>query len=212
MNNKNAIIVAIVVGAIGSGLWEMIKPMLSWASNASLTIVTLGIESLTDGIYLDIAKMNPEGISIFSLSIQNGFIIGIAMSVIGLSLVDSFPARKHNEEPKDHPQSQNLAHQKRKFTFSRKTITPRKIAIILLVITTSAMFFLANRAIYVSNAVAHFNRLCVISAPYITEKEMEFIKSDFAQISNREDYKNIIEKVASVARAEKKKVPDFKIY
>jgi hypothetical protein len=41
----------IIFGALGSGLWELSKPLLGSAVNGVLTVATLGMGSLRDGIY-----------------------------------------------------------------------------------------------------------------------------------------------------------------
>ncbi|MGZ8880289.1 MAG: hypothetical protein ACXW1N_08250 [Halobacteriota archaeon] len=53
--NKTNILSAtsvIILGALGSGFWELIKPLLGWAWTATIAISTLGLDSLRDGIYV----------------------------------------------------------------------------------------------------------------------------------------------------------------
>lgn len=64
-----AILGTIVLGALGSGLWEvLVKPGLAWAGGAVLTISTLGLDSLRDQIYADVAIGSYERASLSILA------------------------------------------------------------------------------------------------------------------------------------------------
>jgi hypothetical protein len=56
---------ALLVGALGSGLWEIgIKPAGTWIGRATLDVVTLGSSQLKDAVYLEAAKGNHEKASL----------------------------------------------------------------------------------------------------------------------------------------------------
>ena len=58
MNIKTIIgaVGAIVLGALGAGLWDLIKPLFGWLWSALLTIETLGMANLRDGLYYEAAS------------------------------------------------------------------------------------------------------------------------------------------------------------
>jgi uncharacterized membrane protein YeaQ/YmgE (transglycosylase-associated protein family) len=66
-----AVIGTIILGAVGNAVWELVKPGLGWLSTTALNVVTLGIESLRDDLYVEIAR---------------GFREKVAESVLGLVL------------------------------------------------------------------------------------------------------------------------------
>ena len=72
-----AIAGALLIGALGSGLWELIKPLFGWFASVSLDIVTLGLESLRDGLYADAAAQESERISSLILVLLSGIMFGL---------------------------------------------------------------------------------------------------------------------------------------
>jgi len=73
VGNKRAVLAvigAIILGAIGSGLWEMIaKPGLSSLGRLFLTLVTFGSESARNNAYAD-AALDPTAIPSLVLLLQ----------------------------------------------------------------------------------------------------------------------------------------------
>jgi hypothetical protein len=59
---RNAALVfsTIVLGAIGSGVWELFGPVLPWIGSAILNVATLGLQQLRDGLYVVIARGSGE--------------------------------------------------------------------------------------------------------------------------------------------------------
>ncbi len=51
------IVVTIVLGALGSGLWELVvRPVYAFVSTIALNVITLGLDSLRNGLYEEAAK------------------------------------------------------------------------------------------------------------------------------------------------------------
>ena len=72
----------VILGAIGSGLWDAVfKPAFPKLVDFMLTISTLGLRELQDGMYVEIARGNYEraGLATFQMitGINCGIIIGI---------------------------------------------------------------------------------------------------------------------------------------
>ena len=62
-----SILGAIVLGALGSALWDLVKPLLGWAANAVLSVSTLGLDSLRNSIYADAARLYPTDARLLAL-------------------------------------------------------------------------------------------------------------------------------------------------
>jgi hypothetical protein len=78
-----AIVGALILGALGNGVWEsLLKPIILWFRDIVLTISTLGLQSLRDGMYYDIGKENYERASVFIMLMMTGLIFGILFGVI----------------------------------------------------------------------------------------------------------------------------------
>src|SRR5260370_37201259 len=77
-----AILGTILLGALGSGLWDAIfRPLLPWLGELLLNVGTLGLEQLRDGIYVEVARGTYEraGLLIVQLVIGGfaAFLLGI---------------------------------------------------------------------------------------------------------------------------------------
>jgi len=49
-------VAAVLLGALGSALWEFVKPVLAWAWFGLLTVATLRLEILRDAMYTYAAR------------------------------------------------------------------------------------------------------------------------------------------------------------
>jgi hypothetical protein len=202
------VIGALILGALGSGLWELIKPLFVWASTASLDVVTLGLDSLRDGLYADAASLEAERVSYSILSAITGIVTGVIVSALMFSKL-----KRRDKENMDLVMVQDPV--TRKATFHAKIARLqliRTIAISLVALSLSAQVFMAQRTIYISRAAAHFNRLCAIAEPHINQGELALIKSSFAQISTRAEYIDLTKRLSAIISANKAKVPEFLVY
>jgi hypothetical protein len=78
---------ALVLGALGSGLWELLfKPLLAWITTLFLNIATLGINSLRDDLYAEIAKGIYDRSGLLGLSLLVAW-----ATTFFLSLATTFP-------------------------------------------------------------------------------------------------------------------------
>src|SRR5260370_6846781 len=86
------VIGALILGALGSGLWELLfKPLLFWVSTLFLSIATLGINSLRDDLYVEIAKgHDPSGLLVFTVIIMLGLVFFAAMAFFVLAALLAF--------------------------------------------------------------------------------------------------------------------------
>ena len=86
MNKKTTLtmIGVVVLGALGSGLWELVKPLLGWSWSGLLTIATLGLDSLRDGIYADAASSvgRPIGLRL-AVQLLAALILVTGVAIIG---------------------------------------------------------------------------------------------------------------------------------
>jgi len=210
MRNKLlAVIGALLVGALGSGLWELLKPLFLWASSASLNIVTLGLDSLRDGLYADAAAQEPERISATLLAILTGVATGVMLVVMFFPQGSIFkkPSAPNTEDP------EQLAAYHQSLLGHLSTLKKIKLSlVIVLAVVLTFQFLMTQRVIYVSRATAHFNRLCLIAAPYMSEGELTRIRSIFSQTSTRDEYVSVIRKLQGLIEQNGARAPSFSIY
>jgi len=163
----------IILGALGNALWELAKPLLGWAWSAGLTIATLGVDSLRDGMYADAG--HSLGISGPAASLAPallGAIAGIAGMIIlsvkyysrGGSSLFAFPP----------------------------------LLLLTIMALSSTVFTLRNA--YVEGLKNHYARLIIIGAPFIEPLDAKKLDSEFIRLENRDQYIKIIGKLHMILR------------
>jgi hypothetical protein len=192
MQNKLAwLVVTLVLGALGSGLWELaFRPFLAYLGTAALDVVTLGLESLRNGLYEEAARGQYERVSIAILSAGAGIMAGITTVVLFL------------------PAFRRKVQKERESGTSGK---PFRAALVLLFATTMALL-LFQRIAYVNRAANYYEQLATIAAPYLTETQRLQVRSQFAQVTTRAQYVALIEQLRTAALSNRAHAPEFTIY
>lgn len=192
MKNKILwVLITLVLGALGSGLWELaFRPILSLLATGALDIVTLGLDSLRNSLYEEAARGQYERVSITVLSAVAGIMSGVTASVLVLPIL----MRRINADRKNDSSA-------RRFT-----------TVLILVFVTTIALLLCQRVIYINRATNHFEQLAQIASPYQSEAERLLIRSQFAQVTTREQYTKVVGLLSVVALSNKARIPGFTIY
>jgi hypothetical protein len=168
----------IILGALGSGLWELIKPLLGWGWSAVLTVATLGIDSLRDGIYADTAAAKPIGTMWAVQSI--GALICLTGAIVVSSVRLSFRPTSH--------------------------LLPLTASTMLLLMTVS-LSVTSARTGYVTKLAAYTVQLEIIAAPYLSDVQLKQFRARAVQVKNRTDYLANVEMLRKVIEEAGQKVP-----
>jgi F0F1-type ATP synthase membrane subunit c/vacuolar-type H+-ATPase subunit K len=180
----------IVLGAVGSGLWEYIlKPGLFSLTGLALNIATLGMERFKNDLYEEIARGFHEGPSLTLLMLFFGVLSGFAFGVITSKYVRGLKDRNEGF--------------KRRFT---------KFAVIYSLFIITFLLVMSSRITYINRAITHFSQLNLIVAPYISEEEQEIILSRFSQVHSKADYESVLSDLQVIAKEHNLHVPDFSIW
>jgi len=200
---------AILIGALGSGLWDMaVKPSGQWFVRAILNIVTFGSASIKDHIYREAAKGMHEGASMFLLGIPIAFIL--VMPLVGAAAIMILRMRYRNlllnkQLLLNKPRPNFLERQKRiNLLF---TLYYSLYAILFIPIS-----FLVVEALEISQANAtytFFSQSIAICRPYMDEKELQVMLSRFAAVRTRADFMSIADDLHRIARSKQQSLPDY---
>lgn len=181
MNKKTLVstIGVITLGALGSGLWELVKPFLAWGWSGLLTIATLGMDSLRDGIYADAASVigKPTGLAVATQGLSV-LILFTGVAIISYIRISFRPA-------------------------------PHFIAKVYfgtLFVAAIAFTVAVNRSSYVTQLAAYNAKLEVIATPYFSDTQMNELRAEYVQIDNRAAYLAHIAKLQKAIEAGGKKV------
>jgi cation transport ATPase len=211
------VIGALILGALGSGLWELLfKPLLFWVSTVFLNIATLGINSLRDDLYVEIAKgHDPSGLITFNIIVAAGlgifvFFVFIVPFITWLTIGEFVRKRSLGR-------SKTSSH---KFLFFRRTILPfsqrvrfLRGATILFAATAAlqvGMFIIiAARETFIANGVVYLDQSQRAIAPYLTDNERIELRSRAAQMKSRLDFDKLNSEIVKAAQANKVQLPAF---
>ena len=185
----------LLVGALGSGLWEaIIKPGMLWFGTLMLNLGTLGLSSLRDGMYADVAKGTYERAGVMLLSIATGSLCGFLTGplIVGLLLRN----RGENGLP----------------TSAVVRIIRKNWALTAVPLIFSMIFFVnLFRVSYIIRASSYADQLIRIVGPYVNDKERLELQSELSQISNRDKYIQLTDKLKRIAVENKASVPVFTV-
>lgn len=214
---------AIIIGAIGSGVWQYImEPVLSLGSKAVLELATLGVESFKNDLYREIAKGFHEKAS-NALYTQFNLLYGFALIAIPVFLAletkklvgrKSALAEQLQQIESGQEKTPNVAELREELLNIRPERSLKFIYVLIVVglVVLSAHFVVSMRDSYVVSAVTHFFQLKRIISPYVDLKEMNELESRFAQVQSANDYKIVISKMREIAIQSSIKTPEFEIW
>jgi len=165
-------VAAVLLGALGSGFWELAKPVLGWGWLGLLTVATLGLDSLRDGMYADAARNVGLRATVLT-RIQA--LAGLMLTTAALILLYIRAAFPHS--------------------------SARARAILwLLMAGVVTMTVGAARGTYIEGLANYATRLTVIVAPYVSEADLKKYHSELAQVSSRVQYLRVVEELRAVIR------------
>ncbi|MEM8496379.1 MAG: hypothetical protein AAF542_00055 [Pseudomonadota bacterium] len=181
MTRKQKIIgavLAIVFGALGSGLWELVNPYLGAAMDWSLSIATLGMQSLTDDLYYRAAQ------SIESpTSIKAGINLLIMLSCLTLGVIIQVYL---------------------KVVYRSKDLFDISKALLLWsygLITLACIYIVSHeRTTYIIDLARYRYSLEVMARPYITEQQVFQLRASHIQVKTREEFIESIGKLQKIIK------------
>jgi hypothetical protein len=213
---------AITLGAIGSGLWDVIvKPSGHWAGNAILTASTLGSARVKDQMYLEAAKGYREGASLATLEMLTSVLIVSPFPFIFWTIkartefrraISSAAAR---DTERNSARSENaMPSSVNKYRFLRKRIERKFMIlyglIVLLFIFIGADFISILKVAQANRAYGFFSQSMSICRPYIDERQAQILASRYAGVRSRADYLKITDELRQIASSNHLLLPDYK--
>jgi hypothetical protein len=197
---------ALVIGALGSGIWDtLLKPMFSWLGTALLDVATLGKQSLIDGIYVEVAKGSYERAAnaTYQLLITVLGVAGIVIPLAALALL----VLLRKIDAGDSAVAETVVGFYRRFFF--KTGFALLIVECLLV---GALVIETARLGYIIRASNFLEQSQRIIAPNVDQDQRLLTASMIAQMSTKAEFIKIVDGLRSVADAHNVKLPEFSAF
>jgi hypothetical protein len=213
VRNVLALLGAIVVGALGSGIWDILfKPAFVWLGTALLDVATLGKQSLVDGIYLEVAKGRYEraGSAVYELLISVFCAVTISVPILGLISVAGFRALRDTSQGIE-PGAGLFAKKHREFILQR---FPHIMLVSLVIqgLLAGTLAIATARMSYTIRASNFLDQSQRIIAPVITPDERLLMASVVARMRSKDDFDKVVDRMRVIAKAHELNLPDFSPY
>jgi hypothetical protein len=182
------IIGTIVLGAIGSGVWDVLaKPGLSAASRFALNLVTLGSGTVKDAAYSS-AALDPYPLpSLIVILILTWLPLWPFATALGFRM-GRFVANRQQQDKRIHRRLESL-------------ITAAYVLVTIAVLAYAFVFTqIINQAILIRRV---FYADLAICSPYISETDEKRLRAHFASVKTRADYDLIAIELKQIATTNK---------
>lgn len=201
----------IVVGAIGSGLWDVgIKPSLLWLGQRLLDVVTFGSTTAKDNAYaaaaLDqtaapAARVNASVIALMCSPLL--FFLMIEFGLFPTALRTLLPQQPHKDDPTEdeietrlsrlEEFGERLGETRRKLVFIRRVLLAIFGLLIGFILTQHTI---DNQSLLIWRS---FHADLTQCAPYLENVEEEQIRAHYASMRRKEDYVKILQRFKEIA-------------
>lgn len=203
------IIGALFLGALGSGLWDLIlRDIIVGLGNVTLTLISMVWGGYVDLLHQDIGKLHGDLLSIpvFTLLIVFQLFVPWIITMGALRYL-SQQHKNITEGKKSKPLSkEELLMQ---VNFYRKIIL--RALVPLVVIVTILFPVLAWQITYTRNAANWGERSIEILLPYVTAEEHNKLRSDLRAIENAEQFYALERQLLDTAAKASIKLPPFTV-
>lgn len=172
---------AVFIGALGSGFWQVaLAPALEGAGRVFLSLISAGFRGYKNIVYGQISG------DFYSLIVRINLII---LAVVVLAAVTAIRFCHESQFP----------------------LAPIRRRTYLLIPSLLAGVFLAAivQFGYEWSALGAYHRVLRIASPYLDAEQRSQIESRFAQISNRQDYAELLAFLQKTAKDHGQRVPKF---
>jgi len=206
-----SIVVAILLGAVGSGLWDAaLKPVSRKIGSRLFTIITFGAKRARDRIYKRAAMGHHELPSLYILlTVVAVMVAALTASQLLLYVKLYAPEILSVQVAKECPQEEESKLRECVRERAREKLGPVAQILNLIAIFVTVIIFYRFAAINRMNLVTTYYEQCVRAVrPFLDEKTFQLIEQQYALMSTKEHYDAIIEHLTQIARANEASLPE----
>ena len=203
-------LVAVFLGAVGSGLWNLLLgPLVGWLSRASLSLTSSVFHGYVDVLYRDVSRNPSEQLAILPFAAIAVVIITFPWAALVLLARESKRIEQELEsveqeavdEPTTEARLPNPGRVRR-----RLMLLGVPMALVTTVLYSEMLF----RAAYSSRAAMFIERAVEIVSPYIDERERLELRAGFRGIESAADFYRLEDRLRSIAARHSIELPHFK--
>jgi hypothetical protein len=197
-----SIVATIVLGAIGSGLWDAVKPVSRKLGSTLFTIITFGARRARDKIYREAAMGHHELPSLYILFIVLGLgtavlIAGQVRLYVAVYAPEVLPPPLIAQCPdKDEVKLKECIRER-----AKEEVLPALQWLSLIAIFLTVVIFYRFAAVNRMNLVTTYYEQCLKAArPFIDDRNVQLLEQRYAMMTTKEHYDSIISQLADVAK------------
>jgi len=207
------VLVMLFMGAVGSALWEIVaRPVLSGFSGLLMTIGTLGVPSLRDEVYIDVARGLHEDPSITLVAMAIGVLGVVLFFLVRGALTAQVGDDDFEPDSSAQPARRGDRVWRRRNSSSKLQGGSWAKALAVNVVLLVMCGVLLSRLFYVNRAIVYFRQCFDAASPYISEQEEEEILGQFSSMQSRADFITVTGHLERTVRTHGKHWPEFTIW
>lgn len=209
----NTIIGVIILGALGSALWETcLSPLAQSMFLHASSIISLVSLGFIDDLYREVSKGFHEKSSILLFCTYWGAVMGIYISmwIIRGSIKKEYKVikKKHeiiktngdNDDNLTILYKDNKAFRKKKLSIIKKIFSQKFVTSIITILVILYGIITVGKESFINTTITNTLGNIEIVSPYIEDKEYKQLKSNFYSMQNQQDYLKLIEKIENIAQ------------
>jgi hypothetical protein len=204
---------AILIGAIGSGFWEVaLRDPVLWLGKKLLEFVALIWGGYVDNLYSHLGSNYSDALSLLPFMLSVAAMV-MFLSIVPLSLRREFRWAKKRWDIKAGrapAEKRDLATIVAELDLASRR-ADKLFAILWAICPLGLAFtlFLTTQTLYVRGAANWIERSIEIEAPYLSPRDVLLMRSQFRSISDGKGFFALWDRIHAVARANSLQLPAF---
>lgn len=199
---------AILVGAIGSGVWQsVLGPALHAISRWLLDLASLGLTSYKTNVYRSIAADNQSVVSLIGF-LSSTTVLILTMLVAAMHLLDWTDDESIKRTDPELTVTADALTKGFSADIGWVRLAPQVVVLLVPIILGGEVLTFVKLN-YVNSADSHYHQVLRVVSPYLNDHERAMVESDFAQVGSREDYIKVLSRLEKLAKDNGRTVPQF---
>jgi hypothetical protein len=202
------IVVTLVLGALGSGLWENVfSPIFSFFGRLLVTGFTYLSVSYSDSLHRRISRDGIHTLNLMPFLVVSSLSLFIPWAIVYQThyLLRKYEGRKHLEIPERDAKKST-----EKIDYGRKFGRLRLIALLSAIVSTFVYGHESYLATYTRSAAVFVERSLDILAPSLSEVERLGLKARYRAMENASDFSLLYDELKQQSEKHSIKLPEFK--
>jgi hypothetical protein len=205
----------VFLGAIGSGFWQHLgDPLYSTARDGVLNLATLGLTTLKDLIYADVARGFSEAASTRTQEDLAFWFSYVLLGVLTLATLFYRETKRRFQnltDKSDTAQNELTLEQRAKGV--RRSLRHMGLVLpicwMLSILVVVGHLLQAAKETYTAKAISNYQQYVNLVRPFVTDDDVKLLNSQFAQIRTAHDYVMLNDKLKVIAQQHNLVLPQF---